>query len=63
MNREDTINAIVKAYMDSIMSNDIEAWVENILRCGRDAKGFEDMTDEELSEYYGFWVDCREEEA
>lgn len=56
MNREDMIDAIVKAYMDSIMCVNLEDWIENILRHGRRDKGFEYMTDEELKHEYDEWI-------
>ena len=56
MNREDTINAIVKAYMESIMCANLEDWIENVLRHGRRDKGFEYMTDEELKREYNDWI-------
>lgn len=60
MNREEKIEATIKAYMDSIMSNDIEAWVENILRYGRNDKGIENLTDEELDDEYALRVNDEE---
>lgn len=56
MNREEKINSIVHAYMDSIMCVNLEDWIEDVLRYGRSEKGLDNLTDEELDEQYQEWV-------
>lgn len=62
MNREEMIEQIVEAYMESIMCVNIEDWIENILRHGRRDKGFENMTDDELLAAHRDWCDYAYEE-
>lgn len=61
MNREEMIDAIVKAYMESIMCVNLEDWIENVLRHGRMDKGLENMTDEQVEYQYNNWVAWSEE--
>ena len=61
MNREEMIDAIVKAYMDSIMCENLEDWIENVIRHGRRDKGLENMTDEQVKHEYDEWVGWSEE--
>ena len=61
MNRDEMIDAIVKAYMGSIMCENLEDWIEKVIRYGRmdkglDDKGLENMTDEELKRQYDDWI-------
>ena len=61
MNRQEMIDDTAKAYLDSVCEAGAETWIENVLRYGRKDKGLENMTDEELKEYHGFWVGCCKE--
>ena len=62
MNREKMIDAIVEAYMDSIMCVNFEDWIENILRHGHEERGLETLNDEDLKCVYEEWVGELEEE-
>jgi len=61
MNSDVMIDRIVEAYMDSLMCESLEDWIENILRYGRKDKGLEKLTDEELKKQYDEWVGEDEE--
>ena len=62
MNREVIIEQIVEAYMDSIMCENLEDWIENILRYGRKDKGLEKLTDDELLKAHREWCEYLYEE-
>ena len=62
MDREVIIEQIVEAYMDSLMCESLEDWIENILRYGRRDKGLENMTDDELLKAHRQWCEYLYEE-
>lgn len=60
MNRDEKIDAIVEARIESIFSCDVQAWVENVIRYGAAYEGLETMTDDEVDGQYKEY--CQEEE-
>lgn len=52
MKREDLIDALVQAHIDSIFEAGVEVWISERLRHGMSWKAYEDMTDAELMREY-----------
>lgn len=52
MTREQMINELVEARIETIFDCDPEIWIENILRNGAGFKPYDQMTDDELCDEY-----------